>query len=329
MSTTAVEEVTTAAAVGFWVDQAAAASQRITDTTAAAALATWQTFADWYDRPAVLAQARDIASMSLLAQEAVAALMAEYVAQVTALLRGDGRIPVPGVSPPTVRNGVNLTRVHMRPAEVFRQAYATTADEDLARERALDRAARLLFDDAMLAARDAQDEAMEALDVHRYRRELRPELSETGPCGLCVVAADRIYTVGDLLPIHGLCKCLTVGIVDGADVGDRLNRVDLERIYGAAGSTSDRAAMKNVRVEVNEHGELGPVLTYRGQTFTGPDDLGEAPGNPELIAERLDKLQGVLGQLMAAQRTGTDVAGALEYQRTQIARSRRRVADAA
>jgi hypothetical protein len=44
-----------------------------------------------------------------------------------------------------------------------------------------------------------------AEDVTGYRRVIHPELSKSGTCGLCVAAADRIYYVDDLMPIHTNC----------------------------------------------------------------------------------------------------------------------------
>lgn len=324
MSTTAAE-ADLAAAAGVWVDQAAAARQRVTETATGAAQSAWLAFVGWYAAAAVTERAAAAAASSLSAQAMAAAALVQYVAQVTATLTGQRRVPAVAVEPPAVRNGADLTVVHARPARVYRETFALTGDVDLATRRAADRAVELTETDIMLAARQAELAAMERLQVKRYRRVLRPELSESGPCGLCVVAADRIYTIGELMPLHGRCKCEVMPLVAGADVGARLNREDLQRIYAAAGSTA-AADLKRTRVQVNEHGELGPVLTVRGQTFTGPDDLGTPPAGRELREQRLAKLQNVLQLLEGQSADGQDVDDALAYQQRAIARTRRTLA---
>lgn len=99
-----------------------------------------------------------------------------------------------------------------------------------------------------------------------YRRVLRPELSQHGPCGLCVVAATRWYTIGDLQAIHHDCKCVTLPVTKDSDPGRTMNATDLrdylDRIYEAAGGTTDGRALKRVQVEILEHGELGRVVGY-------------------------------------------------------------------
>ncbi len=206
MSTTAVEADRRRQPV--WVDQAAAARQRITETATGATQSAWLAFVGWYATAAVTQRAAAAAASSLSAQAMAAAALVQYVAQVTATLTGQRRVPAVAVEAPAVRNGAILTVVHAaRPARVYRETFALTGDVDLATRRAADRAVELTETDIMLAARQAELAAMERLQVKRYRRVLRPELSESGPCGLCVVAADRIYTIGELMPLHGRCKC--------------------------------------------------------------------------------------------------------------------------
>lgn len=319
---TEVELTAMAASASIWVDQAAAARQRVTDTATTSAGAAWAAFGGWYAAGQVTGQATQVASLSGAAQGSVASALAEYIAQVTALLTGRRRVSTPPPSVPRVRNGADPIRVHTRPARVYRETFALTADPDLATQRAIDRAIQLIETDVMLAALNAELEAMVKLEISQYRRVLRPELSDSGPCGLCVVAADQIYSIEDLMPLHDRCKCGVIPIASEADIGARLNRDDLNRIYAAAGS-SKAADLKRTRVEVNEHGELGPVLTLRGQKFTGPAELGRPPEGARLQQQRLDKLQGVLGLLEQRSDAGQDLGGALAYQRAAIDRSRR------
>jgi hypothetical protein len=77
--------------------------------------------------------------------------------------------------------------------------------EEVALAKAVVRVAAVAETDVTLAVRKQYQESMSAHGALGFRRILHPELSETGPCALCVVAADRLYKKEDLLPIHGNC----------------------------------------------------------------------------------------------------------------------------
>lgn len=173
----------------------------------------------------------------------------------------------------------------------------------------------------------------DAIEILGYRRLTHPERSETGVCGLCLAAADRIYTLAELLPIHGRCKCTVAPITSDYDPGES-NLVDLERLYRAAGATVDKRQstkgrdLKNVRYQVDEHGELGLVLSRAGDTFSR---RGDAPkGDPiERARRELAALEPVLVDLEARAAAGDDVTAPLTYQRNRIAKLRDIVAGAA
>lgn len=98
-----------------------------------------------------------------------------------------------------------------------------------------------------------------------YRRVFRPELSKSGVCGLCVVAATQWYSRRNLKAIHHDCNCITLPITQAGDPGLQMNKADmrqaLDEIYKVGGGTSGEK-LKRLRVEVREHGELGSILTY-------------------------------------------------------------------
>lgn len=151
-----------------------------------------------------------------------------------------------------------------RPARAFRALEAEGASKDIAEEAARDRIELLIEDNLMLAQRFAELEIVQtAADLDQtvigYRRVIHPELSRTGVCGLCIAAADRHYTVGTLLPIHDRCKCTVAAVTESHDPADDVNAADLGALYGQAGGTGG-AALKRVRYQVDEHGELGPTL---------------------------------------------------------------------
>ncbi|MCO6558490.1 MAG: hypothetical protein J6575_03515 [Bifidobacterium sp.] len=104
----------------------------------------------------------------------------------------------------------------------------------------------------------AMQESYKRAGVTQYRRVIHPELSKTGSCGICVVAATRIYKIRDLKAMHVECHCGIVPITD-QDPGEYLNNIDLETIYRKAGGTS-ADQLRHLRIQVGTHGELGPIL---------------------------------------------------------------------
>ena len=117
--------------------------------------------------------------------------------------------------------------------------------------------------DTALARREAAHGQMElSTEIIGYRRVIRPELSKSGTCGLCVAASDREYKRGDLLPLHDRCKCIVLPIIADIDPGVRLNQDDLDRLKADAGSNSAKD-LKRTRYRVDEHGEIGPYLLAR------------------------------------------------------------------
>jgi hypothetical protein len=126
--------------------------------------------------------------------------------------------------------------------------------------------------DTQLAHRDQAARFVDETGADAWRRIIRPELSEGGACGLCVVAADRLYYREDLKAVHERCKCEVLPVYGEADPGLSLNRQDLDALYDAAGSNRG-ADLKRVRIAVETHGELGQVLRDADQHFRGPGQV--------------------------------------------------------
>lgn len=126
---------------------------------------------------------------------------------------------------------------------------------------AQDRLERIVSDDIALAAREQAHEFLTKATprITNYRRVIHPELSTGGTCGLCAAASNRLYQVADLMPLHSLCRCTVLPIYGGIDLGEQINAQDLKLLYGLAGSTG-RADLAKVRYQIDQHGELGPVL---------------------------------------------------------------------
>lgn len=266
-------------ALEFWIDQHAAAREDLDARTIAAIIALYAGV-NFYDRLAVDQAAEAAADASNTAALLAAGLMAQYLATVTSTVTGE-ELPTPAVLLPPLRNGADMHRVFQRPAKLFRRQVANGVPPAEAFKQAMDLAANLAGTNNTLAMRLASQAALNELGkrvgITGYRRIVRPELSRTGACGLCIVASDRVYKKALLMPIHGNCNCGVlpiIGAVGGAgDPGDSLNGLSLADYYGAADNSSDSYDLKKVRVKTVEHGELGPSLVVEGQKFTGPDDI--------------------------------------------------------
>lgn len=303
------------AEVAFLVDQYAAASQQLKDQAAAAVQSTWLSFEGWYDAALVGAMAAQAADLSSTAQQLAIGLSEQYVSSVTTVLAGTTAVGPVSIDP--VRNGVDPVLVHMRVANEYRKAFATGSTTEESMRRAFQRGEGLVRTDISLVEREAQDRALQSLGVTTYRRVIHPELSESGSCGLCVVAADRKYRTGELMPIHPPeCKCTVMPVVGDKDPGLDLNTADLKRIYEVAGSTYAKDLL-NTRVTVNEHGELGSVLSRKGDSFRGPRKVA-LEDDPARAARMLDNTLPTLARLEAA----GGPSDALTYQRDLVARLR-------
>ena len=112
-------------------------------------------------------------------------------------------------------------------------------------------------------------------NVVGYRRMLTGGES----CGLCFVASTQRYHKKDLMPIHPGCDCKVSPIYGSRDPGQVINsnvsakNVDLSDRFQSFTGKQERTSDLRSQVVTHNHGEIGPVLAVRGQTFTGPDDL--------------------------------------------------------
>lgn len=221
---------------------------------------------------------RTVAPIVEAAQRQVSAVTAAYLAAVqTAVLATPTRpvaIPAAAVVAP---RGVPTSEVYARPFVETWTALTGGDVFDQAVEKGRQRAVSLAGTDVQLARTNAARYVLERSDgVVGYRRVLHG----TESCGLCVVASTQRYQRGDLMPIHPGCDCGVLPIYGDADPGQIIDPARLEGVhqrleerFGVSDAGArDPIDYRNVLV-VHEHGELGPVLGVRGQTFTGPADI--------------------------------------------------------
>lgn len=239
-------------------------------------LGLWGGYDRWDDP---VATAGMVARTSTIVSSAVARSRRAQRSYLTAVLADYGidTRPAPKVVDSYPRANAAATEVYRRPVDQFiwrRRNGGTMAESE---EAFRDRIRAIAEADILAAEREESLLVYDALpDVIGHRRVIHPELSRTGTCGLCVVAANQWYTTGELMPIHLECNCDSAPIARGSDPGLALNKDDLEEIYAAAGGTSAEA-LKNTRVAIRQHGELGPILVRDGQHFKTPEEAGKPP----------------------------------------------------
>lgn len=220
-----------------------------------------------------------------------------------------------------------------RVADGYRfQVSVKQVPEVKARSNAVVRVAAVAHTDVTLAVREQVRRSLNPSQIPGitgYRRILRPELSETGPCGLCVVAADRVYHIGDLKEIHDECRCEVLPIIGAMDPGLDLNRSDLDAIYAAAGGTGGdlikdgkrhSLALKNIRVAMAEHGELGPVLVDADLRHRGPREVVSAriPDKATQMRVALKGWEESYARLIRRRELGEDVERPLQWHTRRI-----------
>lgn len=238
-------------------------------------------------------------------QQHMSTVTAAYLANLTGSL-GAARSPV-GVPARQVTGGA-LRGVD--PAEVYRRPfqqvwYQLSLGKPLAEavQAGAQRLQAVAGTDLQLATTHTARAVLEQQpNIVGYRRVL------TGAenCGLCVVASSQRYHEADLMPIHPRCDCVVAPIVGEHDPGQVINSAMLTTghlptslnrqgvgVYSAdhlldvgnllpdvhaairdtfGKSSADARTTVDYRhvITVHHHGEIGPVLTVKGQKFTGP-----------------------------------------------------------
>ncbi|MDP7729503.1 hypothetical protein [Mycobacterium sp. TY813] len=184
------------------------------------------------------------------------------------------------------KDDAEATKIFERAAETYRYERSIGAEHDAANAKAEQRIATIVDNNMMLSARLASQQTLMRVAeqderVIGYRRIIHPEASKGGVCGLCIAAADRVYKVSDLQPIHDRCECTISPVTTEHDPGFTLNYDELERLYAHSAETApmetiynkgeaigtrralptSAKALKKTRYQIVHHGELGPVLT--------------------------------------------------------------------
>lgn len=237
---------------------------------ALAALADLDRSEGWYDHAAITQMTAQVVTYVESAQIQVAQLTDAYLNEVAAMMVPGRPFRASGVvDPATLRDGITHQGVYGRLADQYRYQVAQGVAQDLVVAAVTARAAVMVATDIQLASTRQAARWMDDKAWREWRRVLRPEVSQTGVCGLCVAASDRTYSRGDLMPLHQNCHCDTLPVRGADDPGRRLNADDLANVYGDAGSTAAQDLIRT-KYRVEENGEIGPVLVQDGHHHRGP-----------------------------------------------------------
>lgn len=232
--------------------------------------------ADWWNDAMTQGAAANLTARYMAFIERMRRLGTSYADIMLGLVGATAKGEIPEFE--VVRDNTDPWRMMVRPAEAYRSMAVKQPDirpvawdkldddvrESVTRwlEDAHSRLSEIIDTDSAIIGSRTQLERYKSAGIQRYRRIIHPELSKTGTCGLCVVAADRVYTIGALMPLHSNCHCTVMPITAGHDPGLKLNDDDLNEIYRKAGSTS-AAKLKQTRVLTLTNGEIGPVLSAK------------------------------------------------------------------
>jgi hypothetical protein len=231
----------------------------------------------------------------LAGRQQVSNLTDAYLTRVISSALGKP-LPLRGAIDAAAVRGVPAAEVYARPFTTVWTALSQGKPYDEAVRLGAARAESLVLTDLQLAkTTTAQDVLANAGDqVIGYERIPSGE----GTCALCWLASTQRYHREDLMPIHPGCNCDVGPIIDtGVQViyPDRYEQVhqaaaDFAGNYDTGGRNlgiGDAPYDYAHLVVENMHGEMGPLLGWKGVDFTSAAKLGieeTAPESSSLVA---------------------------------------------
>lgn len=181
----------------------------------------------------------------------------------------------------TQRSGIGKLAEYARPFRVVQQEIRKGATEAAALAKGSQRLDSLVGVDMQMAKIRQGQILLKAAGRKTYRREPGGD----NPCPLCEIASTQIYYTDDLMPIHNNCQCdiiedETDGDQEAADqdfsgIDDPTEQVDKISVLNE--KDADASDYRKL-IAVRDHGEIGPMLTWKDQHFMGPEDLPKPRG---------------------------------------------------
>jgi hypothetical protein len=197
----------------------------------------------------------------------VANLTSVYLAAAT------GSEPLPVLPDVTEGRGVPPETVYSRPVIQARTMVSKGETIVEALQAGKRRLESLATTDLQMAKIRQGQRSLEHGGKTHYRRVLKGSHN----CAMCIIASTQRYFVAKLMPIHPGCDCDVEPLEPGRELV-----IDPEKLEAAHQKVKEitgisdrggRAPDYRKLLVTNHHGELGDVLTWRGQKFTSLDQL--------------------------------------------------------
>jgi hypothetical protein len=203
--------------------------------------------------------------------------------QLDILLDGDYSTEYPDpdkVTGPAVRGGAAISEVYGRAFKPIWQGLGNglplSTSVDYGVERLLS-----MFDVDI-------ERVIDHVSVERFANEhkivgYKRVLTGVHNCALCILASTQLYHKSELKGIHPHCKCKVLPVLSFEDISKTLRQDLIEQVHASIkeryGSfdPSGRSIDYRKILMVRQHGEIGPMLTFRNHHFTGPSGL-KTPG---------------------------------------------------
>lgn len=247
-------------------------------TTLARLTASWSGLRSWrssdvqsFQRtaiPALLAAERQVSSLTTTYLERIYRDIADEASRVA--------VDFDAVTGEALR-GIRLADEYERPFKTVWTALSNGEPFDVALDQGTSRLESLVKTDLQLARTHTARAVTEQQPGVSYT--IRVPIGEYS-CALCLVAATQRYRKRELLPIHPGCDCLVKTVRSSFDPGQVIDEERLNAIHAAVEAAlpgkSDRSARAidyRKLIVQHTHGEIGPVLGFKGQRFTGPTDI--------------------------------------------------------
>ena len=220
----------------------------------------------------------EVVPVVLAGKKQISQLTDSYLTMTLSQMLGT-KVPYKGSFDTSNLRGADNAEVYARPFVTVRTKLSQGLSLDQAVSAGVARLVDILATDAQMAKTHTARNVLESSPIQFYKRVLTGSKS----CALCVIASTQHYWVSDLMPIHPGCDCavepLPLGTKRYAALGGGNRVIDpetlglshkaVQAVTGAADS-SGRAPDYRKLIVIHQHGEIGPVLAFKGQHFSGP-----------------------------------------------------------
>lgn len=214
----------------------------------------------------------------LASRRAISAMTDSYLSQTLSKQLGRPVRPRGPIDTDALR-GVPAAAVYQRPFQSLWQKLSEGQSYEQAVRAGVERLADVVATDMQMAKTfTSQDVLSSTSGVRGFARVI----SGDNTCALCAIASTQVYSREDLMPIHPGCGCDVEPITadspwDQEAANQRLADTHasvLERV-GVADAGGRDVGLGTGRdytklIVTHSHGEIGPLLSVKGQHFTGP-----------------------------------------------------------